>query len=607
MKKALRPSHGILDQNAAFLRMLLFYLFLLLIIAAIACQFSYKQKDEELDSQTDLILTGLDREYRDITSSFWKLYMPLFETRTSVQQPLSVYFSGQELSRSLYKDLEYAMTQMALRDERVAWLAFYSPLREKNYILLADSRQLQTYGEEFPYLSQLHGRNMKVLGLETMPGMELSGSTFAMCSGLPTTMGQGFILAGYRTNVFEKICAGYDFLLDSARYELISGGALVYSSAGDVLPRLEIMGAINGTVKDPGGDVYYVKSSTCGDKDSFLVFSALERERNIYKYQMTFLILLLVLLFAALSVLFYLLTLRVITREVNVIRQGLRRISENDMSTPIESEFQQAGLYSIAQAVNEMAQRLDRTLNRAHYYRLRQKEAELSDLQSKFNPHFLNNTLEMLRNRCEAAGAEEVAGMITDFSAIFRGLIGSKTFIPLREELAATHRYLSLLGARYEDQVTIRYDITRDVLQYGIIRNVFQPLIENYFQYGFTTANQDNEILISGKIQDNGMMELSVEDNGTGMSESDIEALRLKLQQPAQESRESYGLKNLNQRLKLFYGDECGLRVEANQGRGLKVTILALAMTCEEYENSQAFPSTLKEEDFHENNHCNPD
>ena len=103
------------------------------------------------------------------------------------------------------------------------------------------------------------------------------------------------------------------------------------------------------------------------------------------------------------------------------------------------------------------------------------------------------------------------------------------------------------------------------------------------------------------------MMELSVEDNGTGMSESDIEALRLKLQQPAQESRESYGLKNLNQRLKLFYGDECGLRVEANQGRGLKVTILALAMTCEEYENSQAFPSTLKEEDFHENNHCNPD
>lgn len=607
MKKATRPSHGILDQNAAFFRMLVLYLILLLIIAGIACLFSYQQKDEELASQTSLILTSLDREYRDITSSFWKIYMPLYEERSTAYEPMQAYFSGQALSRTLYSDLEYAMTQMILRDERVAWLALYSPVREQNYMLLADTRQLKPYGEDFPYIAALEGRSMKVLGIESLPGADLSDKTFAMCGNTPRTMDAGYILAGYRTSVFDKICTGYDFLLDSMRYELISGGSLVFSSSYDAQPRLAITQAFTGTAQDDQGARYYVQASTCGDKDSFLVFSALEREMTAYKHQLTLLILLLVLLFAAISVLFYLLTLRVITREVNVIRQGLRRISDNDMSTPIQSDFIQAGLHSIAQAVNDMALRLDRTLNRAHYYQLRQKEAEMSDLQSKFNPHFLYNTLEMLRNRCEMAGVSDVAELITDFSAIFRGLIGSKTFIPMREELASTQRYLSLLGARYEDQVRIRYDFTRDVLRYGIIRNVFQPLIENYFQYGFDAAAQDNEILISGKLLEDGLMALSVEDNGCGMSEAAIDALRFKLSQSAQNSRESYGLKNLHQRLRLFYGGECGLQVDSSPGRGLRVTIIARTMTCEEYEDNKSQQPTLKEEDFHENHHRQPD
>ena len=608
MKKALHPSHGILDQNAAFFRMLLLYLCLLLIIASIACLLSYQQKDEELTSQTNLILTGLDKEYRDITTSFWKLYMPLFEARSTAYGILKDYFAGVPVQHnSLYSDLEYAMTQMVLRDERVAWLAFYSPNRETNYILLADTRQLHTFGADFPYLTQLSGRNMTVLGMEKLPHLSLSSPTFALCGGIPFSMGEGYILAGYRIMPFEKICRGYDFLLDSMRYELISGGKLVYSSSGDAVPRLDIIRSMTGIVQDHQGDRYFVQADMCGDKDSFLLFSSLNSEMNAYRHRLTLPILLLVFLFAGFSVLFYLLTLRVITREVNIIRQGLRRISENDMSTPIQSDFIQAGLYSIAQAVNDMAQRLDRTLNRAHYYQLRQKEAELSELQSKYNPHFLYNTLEMLRNRCELAGVSDVADLITDFSAIFRGLIGSKTFIPMREELAFTRRYLSLLGARYADQVTIRYDFTRDVLRYGIIRNVFQPLIENYFQYGFDAASPDNEILIRGELLENGLMALTVEDNGSGMSEGAIAALRFKLSQNVQDSQESYGLKNLHQRLRLFYGEDCGLTVDPSEGCGLKVRIIARAMTCEEYENNQSRHSALKEEDFHDNRPRQPE
>lgn len=588
MKHKLRTRHGLFDQNIAFFRMLLLYLVLMIFIAGIACIFSCRQKEAELDSQINLILSGLDREYEDITSSFWKIYMPLYEEHSTAYEPLFAYFSGKTLSQSLYKDLKYAMTQMVLRDDRVAWLAVYSPLRDSNYIFLSDARQMWTFGQDFPYLSRLSGRSMKVLGSETLPGIELKNDTFAICGSAPTTMGEGSIIAGYRISSFEKVCNGHELLLDSMRFEIISNGALVFSSTHGSEPYVMVDSPYSGTAAQSSGEQLYIRANTSGDKDSFLVFSASRKEILIYQNQLTFHILIIVLLFAVISLLLYLFTLRVITREVNVIRQGLRRISENDMSTPIEGKFIQAGLYSIAQAVNDMALQLDQTVNRAHYYQLRQKEAELSELQSKYNPHFLYNTLEMLRSRCEKAGADDVAALITDFSAIFRSLIGSHTFIHLNEELMSTRRYLSLLSARYEDQVSVRYNFSREVLHYGVIRNVFQPLIENYFQYGFTTTIEDNEILISGSLQEDGLMELSVADNGMGMTDESIAALRLKLQQAAQDSQASYGLKNLHQRLRLFYGENCGLLIDKNGTQGLKVTIIARAITCEEYETVHA-------------------
>lgn len=579
-----KAGTGVIRQNASFMRMLLLYMSLLLLIAGIACVFSYQQKTEELDSQISLILTGLDREYRDISSSFWKLYMPLFEERNITYDTLHSYFTGEDITRSLHSDLTYSLTQMILRDDRAAWIALYSPERDTNYILFGEQRQLVAQPKDFPYLEQLVGRGMKVMGSRELPGFDTVQETFAIAGNVPNTMGSGYILAGYRTSTLRKVCAGYAFLLDSMQYDLVSSGQVVFSSGEENVSRLTLQEVYHGIIRAEDGSRYYARSQTCGDNDTFLIYSARVSEIVLYTTQHLLLILVLVLLLSAVSIGLYLMTLRRITWEVDIIRQGLERISESDMSTPIEGNFVQGGLQNIAEAINDMAVRLDNNINRAHYYELRQKDAELSELQSKFNPHFLYNTLEMLRNRCEHAGNSDVAEMITDFAAIFRGLIGSHTFVPLKEELTTTRRYLRLLEARYRNQVNIRFDFPRGVLCYGIIRNVFQPLIENYFQYGFDTSNEDNEIIISGRLLDETTMLLSVSDNGCGMTEYAIEALRWKLEQPVKNSRESYGLRNLHQRLKLFYGDDCGLRIERNGERGLRVNIIARKMTCEEYE-----------------------
>ncbi|MBO5069399.1 MAG: hypothetical protein J6C37_03440, partial [Roseburia sp.] len=126
-------------------------------------------------------------------------------------------------------------------------------------------------------------------------------------------------------------------------------------------------------------------------------------------------------------------------------------------------------------------------------------------------------------------------------------------------------------------------------LNYGIIRNLFQPLIENYFVHGFDTSNEQNYILFKGKSLDDKTMLLTVEDNGSGMTTDEMEELNARLHEPIQIDTESYGLKNLHQRLQLFYGGDCGLTVypNPNGGKGLSIQMTALKLTCTEYEENK--------------------
>ena len=211
----------------------------------------------------------------------------------------------------------------------------------------------------------------------------------------------------------------------------------------------------------------------------------------------------------------------------------------------------------------------------------------MAELQATFNPHFLYNTLEMLRNKCYSNGDSQTAGLIANLASIFRSFIGAKTFVTFREELAFSKKYLSLLIARYGDLVSFRYDFDSALLNYGIIRNVFQLLIENYFVHGFDANRPDNEIEFMGTFLDEDNIQLLVKDNGYGMTEEEVVVLNQKIEEPIRHSRENFGLKNLNQRLKLFYGPSYGLHIEKNESGGITVFIKIRKMTVEEYEENR--------------------
>ena len=585
-------QHRRLNKGNVLRYVLYLYIVLLLLSIILSCFFSYQQKSEELQSQIDSIFTQLSSEYEKITSNFWQLYMPFFENSSRPQDILQQYMTNTDTPFSPIDQmqLEQLMRQMLLRDQNVMWIVIYNSSRSDNYILYSDVAGLKLLTEDFPLMEELIA-NTGTMAIyhptetENYPNMS---NTMAICGGFPYYIESGKLLIGYSTAPFESICRSTPCKLDSLSFALTSNNDVLFTYQGPKAIHLDDPLRLSEEELQYSDDHRLLRthSHISGNRSSRITGYVLWWEFFLYCHKNTPLLIALFFIFFLASLIGYAYILRQMAKEVSIIQTGLNEISENNLTYRIDSQFQQGDLSQIAISINEMAERLHHNINLAYYYELKQREAALSELQSKFNPHFLYNTLEMLRSRCQQNNDNTSAKLITDLSTIFRGFISSTNFVPMTEELAFSKRYLSLFSARYGDSVEIRYDFDRDILNYGIIKNLFQPLIENYFIHGFDTGNDENYILLKGRSLDEKTMLITVEDNGIGMSPEDMEKRNAELSEPIQVNTESYGLKNLHQRLHLFYGGNCGLSLHPNTNaqKGLSIQILALKMTCEEYE-----------------------
>ena len=203
------------------------------------------------------------------------------------------------------------------------------------------------------------------------------------------------------------------------------------------------------------------------------------------------------------------------------------------------------------------------------------KKAQAVALQSQINPHFMNNALETINWSASGllGSRNEISEMAGALSQMLRmSLQSTDTIVPIQTEMQHCKYYLEIQEKRYEDKFQVVWDIEPEVYECRIIRIVLQPLVENAIYHGVKPLSNKGTITISGKLIDD-FVELSVTDNGLGMSSQDLENLRQVLRE--RDIRENYhiGVANVNQRLKLYFGEEYGLKIESREGFGTKVTI----------------------------------
>lgn len=203
------------------------------------------------------------------------------------------------------------------------------------------------------------------------------------------------------------------------------------------------------------------------------------------------------------------------------------------------------------------------------------KKAQAVALQSQINPHFMNNTLETINWMAIGllGGKNEISEMTNALSGMLRmALESTDTIIPMRMEIEHCKNYLKIQKIRYEDKFEVEWNIPKEVYESKTIRIVLQPIVENAIYHGIKHLSNKGLITISGRLQDE-IVEISVTDNGLGMTADELEQLRHKMSANIIHESRHIGVTNVNQRLKLYFGEEYGVSVDSMEGTGTTVTV----------------------------------
>ncbi len=207
------------------------------------------------------------------------------------------------------------------------------------------------------------------------------------------------------------------------------------------------------------------------------------------------------------------------------------------------------------------------------------KNTELWLLQSQINPHFLYNTLDTVVWMAEAGDSKKVVDMITALSSFLRiGLNNGKRFIRIREEIRHIESYLKIQKFRYEDILEYSIDIEDNLYDKRILKLLLQPIVENALYHGIKYKRSGGKISVKGYREKEKII-LQVIDNGIGMDSTKLESLRYIIKnKPADDivksSGESFGLYNVAERIRLYYGNEYGLNIDSTENIGTTVSII---------------------------------
>ena len=209
---------------------------------------------------------------------------------------------------------------------------------------------------------------------------------------------------------------------------------------------------------------------------------------------------------------------------------------------------------------NKLVSHVEELLERIEKQEAEKREIVVKTLRAEINPHFLYNTLNVIRWRASIAGNQTVSDMIVSLikTMEYNGK-RKEEFVQIRDEIDSVRNYVQLLEYHYEDRFQVNYDIDASVLDYYICKMTIQPLVENAVFHGIEPQEEKGSILISINRQGESVLFI-VKDDGVGMTEKQ-----------KQNFMQGIGVSNVNDRLCYYFGEQCAIQVESEYGKGTKV------------------------------------
>ena len=350
---------------------------------------------------------------------------------------------------------------------------------------------------------------------------------------------------------------------------------VVYSSLSELIDedlietKKLVLGSTGVTINHQSFNLYISTITNTGWKVS--VFT---NNSQIYSVLYNFIIIVIITILL-LSIL-YIFIVYVIVKQVTypLYRLQAEMNKVKDLNYDVNRSKLKKGSKEIIQldaTFNEMMRRIRYLADKLLQEQENQRKSELKALQNQINPHFLYNTLDSIIYMIDKGENQKAEEMIVALSKFFRISISrGKAIIPLKDEIEHVRNYLLIQKIRFGDQFTYSINVDPSLYQYSCIKLILQPLVENAIEHGLNDNESGGQIEIIG-TQNESYIILKIKDNGYGISEDKLEQIYKSFHDDS--IHQGVGLKNVYQRIKIYYGEEADIKIDSLFDEGTIISI----------------------------------
>lgn len=261
-----------------------------------------------------------------------------------------------------------------------------------------------------------------------------------------------------------------------------------------------------------------------------------------------------------------------ITIPIQKLERSVNAIEAGDLDT----EVYMGGSYEIrhlGRSIGDMAKRIKTLMEDIVTEHESKRKSEFDTLQSQINPHFLYNTLDIIVWMIENEQKQEAVKVVTSLARFFRiSLSKGKSIITVRDELEHVRNYLTIQQMRFKNKFVYTIEAGEDVMDLVSLKLMLQPLVENAIYHGMEFMDGDGEICVEVRREDDELW-FWISDNGLGMTAEQAAGLLDEKHHVSSKRGSGIGVKNVNERIKLYFGEAYGLQIQSEPDEGTRVSI----------------------------------
>ena len=269
----------------------------------------------------------------------------------------------------------------------------------------------------------------------------------------------------------------------------------------------------------------------------------------------------------AIAVILSILFTRTIVNPMQKLKNLMKKAQEGDLTVYFDVKYTDE-VGELGGSFNTMVKEIRKLMYLVKMEERKKRIAEMNVLQAQIKPHFMYNTLDTIRWMAEENNKKDIIQIIEALTNLLRiSLSKGKEIISVREEMNHILNYLTIQKIRYEDKMDYEINFDENILDYNIVKLILQPLVENAIYHGIKEKRGNGKIIIQGKVEGDYLLFI-VKDDGCGIDEDKLNEINENLRyHDIKDNKIGYGIFNVNERIKIRYGDDYGLKFDSIFGK----------------------------------------